>query len=168
MSEKMRKNLKIGFLLEYWSIDCFWSSLIFVGVWLAIAFWLKENGEIMGIAALILVIFGMVMFETGRVIVGLQSRKLNFSDKELTMEEEWFLQEMLGVEDDARMAQLESAFGRMTSEKADDILLTYKNKGVIGHYFAIGKVYTGKNIVLNHWILLAVLVVTAIVLFINL
>lgn len=168
MQKEMRKKLKIGFLLDFWAIDCFWSALIFVVGWLTVSLALKKDNEFMGIIALILAFVGLVLFAVGRVIIGLQSRKINFCNRKRTPEEEWLLEEMLGIESRAQSANLANNLADITPTQADDILSASNSTGIIRHYFAVGKVYTGKNLLINHWVVLTAVLTTVAVCVINL
>ena len=172
MEEKMRNKLKIGFMISRWGIDFFWSALIFTVCWVIMAIIIKDrNLDFLGITAMVCVILGLIFFAVGRTIVGLQSRKINFlSDRPRTEEEEWFLQEMLGIEGfSSRSESFMNQVAKVIPGKADDVLAVANSTGIISHYFAVGKVYMGKNFFLNRFILLvsilAIIIIMAIFIF---
>ncbi len=166
MEEKMRNKLKIGFMISRWGVDFLWSALLFVICWVITAIiHIDGNIDFLGITAMACAILGMIFFAVGRTIVGLQSRELNFlSDRPRTEEEEWFVQEMLGIEGfSSRGESFMNQVALATPGKADDILAVTSSTGIISHYFAVGKVYMGKNFFLNRLVsILAVIIIMAI------
>ena len=169
MEEKMRNKLKIGFMISRWGIDFLWSALLFTICWVITAIiHIDGNMDFLGITAMVCIILGLIFFAVGRTIVGLQSRKINFlSDRPRTEEEEWFLQEMLGIEGfSSRSQNFMNQVTKAIPGKADDVLAVANSTGIISHYFAVGKVYMGENIFINRLILLvsilAIIIIMAI------
>ena len=76
---------------------------------------------------------------------------------------------MLGIEGTAAEVGLINAVTRATPGATDDIVaaLGSENRDTISSFRAIGKVYTGKNPLLNHWPLLAIVTVVLMSLFIT-
>lgn len=167
MEEKMKSYLKIGFTLSRWGIDSFWGALIFAISWIVMIFIINPGvkADYFGIIALILTYVGMILFFIGRMFVGLQSRKLNFlTGRTRNDEEEWFLQEMLCIEETAIRLNLANNFAKISPGKADDILAASNTTSVIKHFFNVGKIYMSNNFLINRLMLIASLFVSIILL----
>lgn len=169
MEQKMKKNLKIGFLLSRYGIDAFYSALLFTILWVVIIVIDSSNNyDVFGILMMIFLAVGFVMFFAGRIIVGLQSRKLNlYMDRQRTIEEEWFLNEMINVEKNAARENLANQFAKLTPNNADNIIFASSSVGTIKHYFAVGKIYLGKNNFVNRIIIIASLISALIIFMMN-
>lgn len=169
MEQKMKNNLKIGFLLSRYGIDAFYSALLFTILWVAlIIIKPSNNSDILGILMIIFIVVGFILFFVGRIFVGLQSRKLNlYMDRPRTVEEEWFLNEMINVEKNAARENLANQFAKLTPNKADNIIFASASVGTIKHYFAVGKVYLDKNVFVNRIIIIASLIVALAMFMIN-
>jgi len=143
--------------------------VFFVTVWIFDAvFNLANKADYLEIIAMLLVILGMVFFVIGRIIVGLQSRKINFlTGRARTIEEEWFLEEMLNVETVAARLNIANQFAKILQNKADDILLATNSTGVVKHWFNVGKIYMGNNFFLNRLFLIISLISLIVFLIIN-
>ena len=170
MDKKMKNNLKIGFLLSRYGIDSFYAALIFTISWVLLGISDPSNNyDVFGNLMVIFVAVGFVLFFAGRMIVGLQSRKLKlYMDRQRTVEEEWFLSEMIGVEENAISKNFANKFAKLTPNKADDIIFASNSVGIIKHYFAVGKLYLGKNIFVNRIIIVASLIFVLAMFMINL
>lgn len=102
-----------------------------------------------------MVIIGMIFFFAGRIVIGMQSRKLNFlQGRQRTEEEQWFLNENLGIEDEAIRQNLVNQLVKIIPGKSDDIIVASKSTDLIKHYFAVGKVYMSKNVFINRLVLI--------------
>lgn len=154
MEDKMKSSLKVGYTLSRYGIDAFWGGLLMTIAWIVMSLCMRSQTDLLDIFALIMVIIGMIFFFVGRIVVGMQARKLNFlQGRQRTEEEQWFLNENLDVEDEAIRQNLVNQVAKIIPGKADDIMMASKSTGVISHYFAVGKVYMSKNVFINRLIL---------------
>lgn len=154
MEEKMKSSLKRGYTLSRYGIDAFWGALLMVIVWV-IMMYMGIQTDLLGILAVVMVIIGMIFFFTGRIAVGMQSRKLNFlQGRQRTEEEQWFLNENLGIENKAIQQNLVNQLVKIIPGKADDIIAASESTGLIKHYFAVGKVYMSKNVFISRLVLI--------------
>lgn len=128
----------------------------------------SDDFEIFGNFMMFFIGIGFVLFFAGRTIVGLQSRKLNlYMDRQCTVEEEWFLNEMINIEQKAMRQNLANQFAKLTPSKADNIIFASALVGTIKHYFAVGKVYLEKNFFVNRLIIIASVIVALVILLMN-
>ncbi len=154
MEEKMKSSLKVGYTLSRYGIDAFWGALLMVIAWI-VMMCMSIQTDLLGILAVVMVIIGMIFFFAGRIVIGMQSRKLNFlQGRQRTEEEQWFLNENLGIEDEAIRQNLVNQLVKIIPGKADDIIVASKSTGLIKHYFAVGKVYMSKNVFINRLVLI--------------
>lgn len=169
MEQKMKNNLKIGFLLSRYGMDALYSVLIYLILWMVLIFTNASDDFIIFETFMMFFLgVGFILFFVGRTIVGLQSRKLNlYMDRQCTVEEEWFLNEMINIEQSAMRKNLANQFAKLTPSEADNILFASASVGVIKHYFAVGKVYLGKNIFVNRLIIIASVIVALVILLMN-
>lgn len=166
MSDSMRKKLTVGFTLFRWGIDFCYGGLLLAVAIIIPSIITKNPGNLfhrlLVVAGFVLV--GLVVSTIGRVIVGLQSRKLNLhTDRPFTDEERWFVRCMITEEEAAAKANLANSAARITDIKGDNVAAGFA-AGKITHSFnRIGKRYRSRNILLNRCILLVSLVLSAIV-----
>lgn len=151
MEESVKNKLKSGFTIARWGIDVCLGAL-FIAIALIISAFLKNGSELitMLMIPLAMCIVGLIVFAIGRVMVGLQSRKLNLHmDRPLTEEERWFVSCMLEMEEKgAGMAFFNSA-ARVSSGSGDDIVAGAAATAIIGKFFKTGKKYMGHSFLIN-------------------
>lgn len=151
MTELMKRKLKHGFTAARWGIDICIGCLIVAADYIAFGIAFGSGVEFSALITIgVFLMAGIVVFAAGRIIVGLQSRSLNFENsRPLTDEERWFVREMLKMEDDAAKANLAAAAARVTPGVADDYLFGIGSGGILGRFGRIGKRYMGKNVLFN-------------------
>lgn len=86
------------------------------------------------------------------------TRYINFCNRERTEFEEWVLQAMLGIEDAAMRRNGINSITKVTPGVTDDMLSAMNSTGIISGYMEVGRVYTGKNILKNHWTVISIIV----------
>jgi hypothetical protein len=104
---------------------------------------------------------GLVVFGVGRVIVGCQTRRINFiKGRERTPLEEWTLAVMEGIES----RQGAALFDRVAIETgipALELAAIANGSGIILTLYRIGRVFVGGRFLRNHWILLLMVLAAA-------
>ena len=90
--------------------------------------------------------------------VGLMTRYINFCNRERTEFEEWVLQAMLGIEEVAMRRNGINSITKVIPGVTDDMLSAMNSTGIISGYMEVGRVYTGKNILKNHWPIISIIV----------
>lgn len=128
--EEVTKKLRKGFYLSFWGID-----LLFGAIPLFALILCDLPRVFQFIVPAVAFVVGFIMFFIGRIQVGLMTRYINFCNRERTECEEWVLQVMLGIEEAAM-----------------------NSTGIISGYMEVGRVYTGKNILKNHWPIISIIV----------
>ena len=103
-------------------------------------------------------VVGFIMFFIGRIQVGLMTRYINFCNRERTEFEEWVLQAMLGIEEAAMRRNGINSITKVIPGVTDDMLSAMNSTGIISGYMEVGRVYTGKNILKNHWPIISIIV----------
>ena len=103
-------------------------------------------------------VVGFIMFFIGRIQVGLMTRYINFCNRERTEFEEWVLQAMLGIEEAAMRRNGINSITKVIPVVTDDMLSAMNSTGIISGYMKVGRVYTGKNILKNHWPIISIIV----------
>ena len=103
-------------------------------------------------------VVGFIMFFIGRIQVGLMTRYINFCNRERTEFEEWVLQVMLGIEEAAMRRNGINSITKVIPGVTDDMLSAMNSTGIISGYMEVGRVYTGKNILKNHWPIISIIV----------
>lgn len=136
--EDVTKKLRKGFYLSFWGIDLLFGAIpLFV---------------------LILCDFPRVFQFIGRIQVGIMTRYINFCNRERTEFEEWVLQAMLGIEEVAMRRNGINSITKVIPGVTDDMLSAMNSTGIISGYMEVGRVYTGKNILKNHWPIISIIV----------
>lgn len=162
--EEVTRKLRRGFLLTGWGID------FMLGAIPAFALIICDVGDVLKFALTLgSLAVGLILLFVGRFKIGVATRYLNTCRRSRTALEEWVLRAMLGIEGTAAEVGLINAVTRATPGATDDIVaaLGSENRDTISSFRAIGKVYTGKNPLLNHWPLLAIVTVVLMSLFIT-
>ncbi len=153
LPEEVTKRLRKGFYLSFWGIDLLFGALpsfalIFCDVTTAFQF----------IVPAVALVVGFIMLFVGRIQVGLMTRYINFCNRERTEFEEWVLQAMLGIEEATMRRNVINSIAKVTPGVTDDILSAMNSTGIISGYMEVGRVYTGKNILKNHWPIITIIV----------
>jgi len=153
----MQKFPNNGYLISFWGIDLMFASVP-VMICSAIVFF-DNRIEFSAVAPILFMIIGSILLIIGRVIIGCQTRRINFiKGRERTPLEEWVLGMMSGIESKNTEA-LFTQVARATNNKVDDIISISVGMPIIFKLFELGKVFTGKNFFKIHWPwILAVLV----------
>lgn len=152
MENKMVANLKTGFTLFRWGIDLCYASLIGLIAGLLIR---RDNILSICLIAFGFVVAGFIVLAVGRTIVGLESRKLNFmTERKRTDIEEWFVNTMLGIENDAAQANLLNQLSRISTNKIDDSIMAVSNASTISNFMKVGKVFMSSSVLVNRAALL--------------
>ena len=144
--EDVTQRLRKGFFMSIWGLELAFGAvpafvLMFCDVSIVLQFAIP-------IAS---VIIGLILFFIGRIQVGLMTRYLNFCNRDRTVAEEWVLNRMNGIEVAAMELNGINAITRLTPGVTDDMLSAINSKGVISGFRAVAQIYTGKNILKNHW-----------------
>ncbi len=151
MEATVKNKLKNGFTTARWGIDlCF--GALFIAIALIVLAIAKGKIDLlkMLLIPLGMCIVGIIVFAIGRVMVGLQSRKLNLhTDRPLTEEERWFVGSMLEMENTGAGVNFVNSVTRVTDGKADDIAAGAAAAVVTGRFFKIGKKYMRRNFFFN-------------------
>lgn len=151
MEESVKNKLKSGFTIARWGIDICLGAL-FIAIALIISALTKDGTNLikMLMIPLVLCVVGLIVFAAGRVMVGLQSRKLNLhTDRPLTEEERWFVGCMMEMEEKGAGVNFFNSVTRATSGSGDDIVAGAVATAVVGSFFKTGKKYMGHNFLLN-------------------
>lgn len=151
MEESVKSKLKSGFTIARWGIDICLGAL-FIAIALIISALTKDGTNLikMLMIPLVLCVVGLIVFAAGRVMVGLQSRKLNLhTDRPLTEEERWFVGCMMEMEEKGAGVNFFNSVTRATSGSGDDIVAGAVATAVVGSFFKTGKKYMGHNFLLN-------------------
>lgn len=162
--EEIAKRLKKGYFLTFWGI-----KMAFGCVPLFALMFCKVPVVLMFAFPIGFCTIGLVLLFVGMVIVGTGTRYLNNRKRELTPLEEWTLASMNGIQGRAQNRNLANSISRATPGVTDDILSAIGSVGIVSGLFAIGNVYTGKNIFKKFWpifIIVTILVVAIICSFI--
>lgn len=149
--EDVTKKLRKGFYLSFWGID-----LLFGAIPLFVLILCDFPRVFQFIAAAFVV--GFIMFFIGRIQVGIMTRYINFCNRERTEFEEWVLQAMLGIEEAAMRRNEINSITKVIPGVTDDMLSAMNSIGIISGYMEVGRVYTGKNILKNHWPIISIIV----------
>lgn len=157
--EQVSERFKRGFFLSFWGLDVMYGVVPLIVV---SAIFIKNIGLAAGISVGAFFL-GVILFFIGRMQVGLTSRYLNFCNRELTPMEQLTLQKLLRMEEAAGYANLVSQITRISPGSKDDVLAAVSASGVIKTYYKVGKLYTGKNLLKNHWTMLVVLILIVII-----
>ncbi len=152
--EEVTKKLRKGFYLSFWGIDLLFGM---IPSFVLILFDLPSVFQF--IVPAVAFVVGFIMFFIGKIQVGLMIRYINFCNRERTEFEEWVLQAMLGIEEAAMRRNIINSITKVIPGVTDDILSAMKSTNIIGGYIEVGKVYTGKNILKNHWPIFSIIVV---------
>lgn len=155
-SDIIQKKLHNGYLISFWGIDLMFASVP-VMICSAIAFF-DSKIEFSVIAPVLFMIIGSILLIIGRVIIGCQTRRINFiKGRERTQLEELVWKTMSHIE--GSNTALTTQVTKITDNKIDDIAGIAIGGPIIFEFFQIGKVFTGKNFFKIHWPwILAVLV----------
>lgn len=155
-SDIIQKKFHNGYLISFWGIDLMFAAVP-VMICSAIAFF-DNRIEFSAVAPVLFMIIGSILLIIGRVIIGCQTRRINFiKGRERTPLEEWIWEMMSHIE--GSNAALTTQVTKMTDNKMDDIAGIAIGGPIIFKFFQIGKVFTGKNFFKIHWPwILAVLV----------
>ena len=149
----IRENLAKGFRASYLGIDM---MLIAVPAIVLAAFLSSDVGAGFAIGCLVI---GVIALFSGRTVVGLQTRRLNFiKGRERTPEEEKILFKMLDVESRQADNFFQKAAGA-TASPFDDAIMTARNKGILSGFYAAGREYTGDGFFKNHFPAVVVLII---------
>lgn len=149
--EEVTQRLKKGFFLSNWGIELAFGSalsfaLMFCDIHIVIKFAIPIGS----------VIVGLIMFFIGRFQVGMTTRYLNFCNRDRTELEEWVVNSMQEIEGAAMQANAIKTITNLTPGVTDDMLAALKSKDVITGFRVVGSIYTGKNILKNHWPMISI------------
>ena len=148
--EDVTKKLRKGFYLSFWGID-----LLFGAIPSFVLIFCDLPTVFQFIVPAVAFVVGFIMFFIGRIQVGIMTRYINFCNRERTEFEEWGLQAMLGIEE---AAMRRNAITKVIPGVTDDMLSAMNSTGIISGYMEVGRVYTGKNILKNHWPIISIIV----------
>ena len=151
MEEFVKSKLKRGFTIARWGVDICLGAL-FIAIALIISALTKDGADLIKLLMIpfVMCIVGLIVFAVGRVMVGLQSRKLNLhTDRPLTEEERWFVSCMLEMEEKGAGANFFNSVTRVTGGSGDDVVAGAVATAIIGSFFKIGKKYMGRSFLLN-------------------
>ena len=151
MEESAKRKLKNGFTIARWGVDICIGAL-FIAIALIVSALTKDgNGLIkMLIIPLVMCVVGLIVFAIGRVMVGLQSRKLNLhTNRPLTEEERWFVSCMLEIEEKGSGVSFFNSAARVSAGDGDDIVAGAVATAITSKFFKIGKKYMGRNFLFN-------------------
>lgn len=148
-SDIIQKKLHNGYLISFWGIDLMFAS---VPVMICSCYTFFDSRiELAVLAPMLFICIGSILLIIGRVIIGCQTRRINFiKGRERTPLEEWVLGMMSGIESKNTEA-LFTQVARATNNKVDDITSISVGMPIIFKLFEIGKVFTGKNFFKIHW-----------------
>ena len=168
MDQSVKSKLKSGFTLARWGIDTCLGAL-FITIALIISSFMKDVMDIAELVTPLMIpcvmcILGLIVFAIGRVIVGLQSRKLHLHmDRPLTEEETWFVSCMLEIEETGSGVNYFNSASRISSNHGDDIIAGAVSTVIIGRFFKVGKRYMGHSFLMNRLPAIVSLVVAIII-----
>ena len=151
MEKSVKIKLKSSFTIARWGIDICLGAL-FIAIALIISALIKDGTELIKVLMIpfVMCVVGLIVFAIGRVMVGLQSRKLNLHmDRPLTEEERWFVGCMLEMEEKGAGVNFFNSAARSSSSSGDDIIAGAAATAIIGKFFKIGKKYMGRNFLFN-------------------
>lgn len=151
--EEVTRRLRKGFYLSFWGID-----LLFGAIPLFVLILCDLPRIFQFIVPAVAFVVGFIMFFIGRIQVGLMTRYINFCNRERTEFEEWVLQAMLGIEEAAMRRNGINSITKIIPGVTDDMLSARNSKGIISGYMKVGRVYTGKSILKNHWPIISIIV----------
>lgn len=148
-SDIIQKKLHNGYLISFWGIDLMFAS---VPVMICSCYTFFDSRiELAVLVPMLFICIGSILLIIGRVIIGCQTRRINFiKGRERTSLEEWVLEMMSGIESKNTEA-LFTQVARTTNNKVDDITSISVGMPIIFKLFKIGKVFTGKNFFKIHW-----------------
>jgi len=154
--EEVTDRLRRGFLLSGWGID------LTVGAVLLLSLILCRASTPLKLAAPIgSLTIGLILLLTGRVKVGLMTRYINFCSRERTEQEKLLLKSMLEIEDAAMRANAINQLAKLTPGAADNAAAAAGGMGSVSAYMAVGRIYTGRNALKNHWPLILIALICA-------
>ena len=84
------------------------------------------------------------------------TRYLNSCNRDRTELEEWVVNSMQEIEGVAMQANDIKTITNLTPGVTDDMLAALKSKDVITGFRVVGSIYTGKNILKNHWPIISI------------
>lgn len=151
MEKTVKNRLKTGFTAARWGLD-FCLGALFLATAFIVSALMKKQVDLTKtlMIPLAMCIFGLAVFAAGRVIVGLQSRKLNLHmDRPLAEEERWFVGCMLEMEKTGAGVSFYNSAARVTSGSVDNIAAGAAAAAVTGRFFKIGKKYMGHSFIFN-------------------
>ena len=151
--EEVTKKLRKGFYLSFLGID-----LLFGTIPLFVLILCDLPRIFQFIVPAVAFVVGFIMFFIGIIQVGLMTRYINFCNRERTEFEEWVLQAMLGIEEAAMRRNGINSITKIIPGVTDDMLSARNSKGIISGYMKVGRVYTGKSILKNHWPIISIIV----------
>ena len=148
--ETMAKRTRRYFYMFFWGFDM---AIGAIPLKICLSLASPVDADILKTAMLpiLFAIIGIFLVGVGLIGVKVQSRRLEFvKNRERAPIEEWFYKQVSGLEgrnEENLMASVSVA----TNNKVDDLLTVVASEGALSRFFAIGKVYTGRNVVKNHW-----------------
>lgn len=151
MEKSVKSKLKCGFTIARWGVDICLGAL-FIAIALTISALTKDGTDLIKMLMIpfVMCIVGLIVFAIGRVMVGLQARKLNLhTDRPLTEEERWFVSCMLEMEEKGAGVNFFNSATRVTSGSGDDVVAGAVATAIVGRFFKIGKTYMGRSFLLN-------------------
>lgn len=159
--EEVTQRLKNGFFLSKWGMELAFGSiatfaLLFCDIPETIQFVVPMGS----------LIVGMILLFVGRVKIGITTRYLNYSTRSITELERFVLDTMIGIENEGMRLNGMRAITKLTPGITDDMLVTLDGMGTISRFSEIGRLYTGKNVLKNHWpiISIAIIIFTSVLL----
>ena len=144
--EEVTRRLRKGFYLSFWGMD-----LLFGAIPSFVLILCDLPTVFQFIVPAVAFVVGFIMFFIGRIQVGLMNR-------ERTEFEEWVLQAMLGIEEVTMRRNGINVITKVIPGVTDDMLSAMNSTGIISGYMEVGRVYTGKNILKNHWPIISIIV----------
>lgn len=165
MEGSVKSKLKSGFTMARWGVDICLGAL-FITIALIISALIKDGADLIKVLMIpfVMCVVGLIVFAIGRVMVGLQSRKLNLhTDRPLTEEERWFVGCMLEMEEKGAGVNFFNRAARASSGSGDDIVAGAVATAIIGKFFKTGKKYMGHNFLFNRLPAIASLVVAIVI-----
>lgn len=151
--EEVTRRLRKGFYLSFWGME-----LLFGAIPSFVLILCDLPTVFQFIVSAVAFVVGFIMFFIGRIQVGLMTRYINFCNRERTEFEEWVLQAMLGIEEAAMRRNGINVITKVIPGVTDDMLSAMNSTGIISGYMEVGRVYTGKNILKNHWPIISIIV----------
>ena len=151
MEKQTRKKLKIGFTVARWGVDLCIGALL-IAVACIVSALMKEAANLIKTLMIpfAMCIAGLIVFAVGRVLVGLQARKLNFHSSEpWTEEERWFVSCMLELESTGAGVSFYNSVARNTDGDLDTMVGGAMASMIVGKFFKIGEKYMSRSFLLN-------------------